>query len=69
MLRVVRGQADEDEIAALLTALVVAAAQPAVVPPPRRAPLSEWARPVPDAAYGSLPNGWRRSGLPTAQRW
>jgi len=70
MLRVVRGQADDDEIAALVTALAVATASP--TPPPARstAPPSEWARPLRTTAGAPASRGgWRRSGLPAHRTW
>ena len=71
VLRVVRGNPDDDEVAALTAALASVAAASAAQAEPRRAPLSLWAdrsarlRP----AAGGLPlppgpNAWRASGLP-----
>ena len=69
MLRVVRGQADDDEIAALVTALAVATAVPAPTPVENTAPPSEWARPLRTAGAPASRGGWRRSGLPAHRTW
>ena len=73
MLRVVRGAADEDEIAALVTAIVAVASAPSVatVRPAARVvrPRSAWARPVTAASAAPAPDGWRRSGLPSRRSW
>jgi len=72
VLRVVRGQADDDEIAALVTALAVATARLAEAPLATvtavTAP-SEWARPMRTAGAPASHGGWRRSGLPTHRTW
>lgn len=68
LLRVVRGAADDDEIAALVTAIAAAVAAPpsgaesvdVPIPP------ADWiatGRP----AHG--PRSWRSSGLPRPSRW
>lgn len=67
MLRVVRGQADDEEIAALLTALAVTVARPGPTPA-RRAPLSAWVRPAMSGFEAGI-DGWRRSGLPGPRMW
>lgn len=72
MLKVVRGAADDDEIVALVTAIVAVASgsAPASLAPNRRRtvpPRSAWARPV--APAGTDPDGWRRSGLPNHRAW
>lgn len=69
MLRVVRGQADDDEIAALVTALAVATAGLAEAPPETVTAPSEWARPLRTAGAPASHRGWRRSGLPTHRAW
>ena len=71
MLRVVRGQADDDEIAALVTALVAATAVSAPAPQALEgtAPASEWARPLRTTGAPASRGGWRRSGLPAHRTW
>ncbi|KDN18878.1 acyl-CoA carboxylase epsilon subunit [Amycolatopsis rifamycinica] len=60
--RVVRGQPDDVELAALVAALLVAAA-PVPVPAPAR---PAWADPAwrRDAPLVARPGAWRLSGLP-----
>ena len=62
-LRVVRGDATPEEIAALVT--VLAAARTAPPAPPRRRP--EWghARRAQRVTYRRGPGGWRASALPS----
>jgi len=71
MLRVVRGAADDDEIAALVTAIVAVASTPAAAParPAAARPRSVWARPVSASGTAPAPDGWRRSGLPSRRSW
>ncbi len=71
MLRVVRGAADDDEIAALVTAIIAVAAgsgpQRDGGAPARRATSparSVWARPAFPSGTRPGPDNWRRSGLP-----
>jgi hypothetical protein len=61
-LRVVKGDATPEEIAALLA--VLAAVQPAATPLPRRPP--EWSahRRKHRVSFPTGPGGWRSSGLP-----
>jgi hypothetical protein len=61
-LRIVKGDATPEEIAALVA--VLAAAGPSDAPPPRRTP--EWSahHRLHRVSFPSGPNGWRSSGLP-----
>jgi Acyl-CoA carboxylase epsilon subunit len=66
VLRVIRGDATPEEVAAVVAALLSAAAASAAQPPPSRPAPSAWAdrsrllrRPVRPA-----PDAWRRSALP-----
>jgi Acyl-CoA carboxylase epsilon subunit len=67
-LRVVRGDATPEEIAALVTALaaVAAARTAAAVPAPRAPARSQWSAPARmlRAPVHPAPGGWRRSTLP-----
>jgi hypothetical protein len=63
-LRLVRGDATPEEIAALVAVLQATAA--AGAPPPRRRPVSEWAAPHRrlSTTFPSGPSGWRASAMP-----
>jgi hypothetical protein len=60
MLRVVRGDATAEEIAALVAVLTSRGSVDAPAEPPR----SLWARPVLRAALQPGPGAWRASSLP-----
>jgi len=62
-LRVVRGDATPEEIAALVT--VLAAAQAATSPPRRRRPEWNHFRRAQRVTYRRGPGGWRASALPS----
>ncbi len=64
-LVVVRGEANEEEVAAL-TAVVAAIAGQASVPPPSPRPRSQWASRARQvrSPHVAGPDGWRASGLP-----
>lgn len=65
VLRVVRGSATAEELAAVVAVLSARPAEPATAPPPPRPAPSAWRR-----AYGLRrpvvpgPGAWRASGLP-----
>lgn len=68
LLRVLRGSADDDEIAALVTAIAAVAAgspggldRPADTGEEAPAPRSAWVR---SGWPAHAPGGWRASGLP-----
>ncbi len=68
MLRVVRGAADDDEIAALVTAIVAVSAGPTPVAariPVAPPAVSAWAR---SGRPGAPPAGWRAAGHPVRRR-
>jgi Acyl-CoA carboxylase epsilon subunit len=65
VLRVVRGDATPEEVAAIVAVLLARAASDVGAPPPRPAP-SAWAdrsRLLRHPVHAS-PDAWRRSGLP-----
>jgi hypothetical protein len=64
-LVVVRGEANEEEVAALTAVVAAIASQAAAAPAPKR-PVSEWANParLVRGTHVAGPGGWRASGLP-----
>jgi hypothetical protein len=64
-LVVVRGEANEEEVAAL-TAVVAALAGQATAPAPAERPVSQWASRarLVRGPHVAGPGGWRASGLP-----
>jgi hypothetical protein len=64
VVKVVRGNPNDEELAALVAVLVAAGSNAAAEPP---APQRRWASPATrlrSPAYGPRPGGWRASGLP-----
>jgi hypothetical protein len=64
VVKVVRGNPNDEELAALVAVLVAAGNNAAGEPP---APQRRWASPATrlrSPAYGPRPGGWRASGLP-----
>jgi hypothetical protein len=59
-IRVVRGDPTDDELAALVGALLILPAQTGVTVEP----VSRWARSARPQAFRRGPDGWRASGLP-----
>lgn len=64
VIRVVRGNPTEEELAALVAVIVTAGSNAATEPP---APQRRWASPAArlrSPAYGRRPGGWRASVMP-----
>jgi Acyl-CoA carboxylase epsilon subunit len=61
LLRIVRGEPTDDELAAVVVALTSLAAGAAEAPP--RSPWRSWGRSIRPLAHPS-PGAWRASGLP-----
>jgi hypothetical protein len=64
VVKVVRGNPNDEELAALVAVLVAAGNNAAGEPP---SPQRRWASPATrlrSPAYGPRPGGWRASGLP-----
>jgi Acyl-CoA carboxylase epsilon subunit len=63
VLRVVRGEPDDDELAALVTVVAALAGRSAVRPAPARSPWRDRGRNI-RPPIGPGPGAWRASGLP-----